>query len=85
MTPEYMADIVPPTVGDRQIYNRRSRDNITQIHAQKQGYTKSCFPATICEWNSLPNEVRNLPKLYTFKTRLLKHVPPPVKHTWFNT
>ena len=36
MTPQYLADIVPPTVGDRQIYNLRSRDNITQIHAQKQ-------------------------------------------------
>ena len=47
MTPQYLADIVPPTVGDRQIYNLRSRDNISQIHAQKQRYTKSFFPATI--------------------------------------
>ena len=39
MTPQYLADIVPPSVGDRQIYNLRSRDNITQIHAQKQRYT----------------------------------------------
>ena len=85
MTPQYLADIVPPTVGDRQIYNLRSRDNITQIHAQKQRYTKSFFPATIREWNSLPMEIRNSPTLCTFKTRLLKHFPPPVKHIWFNT
>ena len=85
MTPQYLADIVPPTVGDRQIYNLRSRDNITQIHAQKQRYTKSLFPATIREWNSLPMEIRNSPTLCTFKTRLLKHFPPPVKHIWFNT
>ena len=67
MTPQYLADIVPPTVGDRQIYNLRSRDNITQIHAQKQRYTKSFFPATIREWNSLPMEIRNSPTLCTFK------------------
>ena len=85
MTPQYLADIVPPTVGDRQIYYLRSRDNITQIHAQKQRYTKSFFPATIREWNSLPIEVRNYPTLCTLKTRLLKHFPPPVKHIWFNT
>ena len=48
-------------------------------------YTKSFFPATIREWNSLPMEVRNSPTLCTFKTRLLKHFPPPVKHIWFNT
>ena len=85
MTPQYLADIVPPTVGDRQIYNLRSRDNISQIQAQKQRYTKSFFPATIREWNSLPMEVRNSPTLCTFKTRLLKHFPRPVKHIWFNT
>ena len=74
MTPQYLADIVPPTVGDRQIYNLRSRDNITQIHAQKQRYTKSFFHATIHEWNSLPMEVRNSPKICTFKMYiLLKH------------
>ena len=87
MTPLYLADIVPPTVGERQICNLRSRDNISQIHAQKQRYTKSFFPATIREWNSLPMEVRNSPTLCTctFKTLLLKHFPRPVKHIWFNT
>ena len=67
MTPQYLADIEPPTVGERQIYNLRSRD-ISQIHPQKQRYTKSFFPATIREWNSLPMEVRNSPTLCTFKT-----------------
>ena len=70
MTPQYLADIVPHTVGNRQIYNLRSRDNITHMHAQKQRYTKSFFPATIREWNSLPMEVRNSPTLCTFKARL---------------
>ena len=50
MTPQYLADIVPPTVGDRQIYNLRSRDNITQIHAQNNVCgTLKCENAAICE------------------------------------
>ena len=81
----YLADIVPPTVGDRQIYNLRSRDNITQIHAQKQRYTNHYFlqpyvNGTRFQWRSWRSGT-----LCTFKTRLLKHFPPPVKHTWFNT
>ena len=35
--------------------------------------------------SSLQMEVGNSPTIYTFKTRVLKHFPYPVKHTWFNT
>ena len=68
MTPQYLAGIEPLTAGDRQIYNLRLRDNISQIYPQKQRYTKTLFSATIREWNSLPMEVRNSPTLCKLKT-----------------
>jgi hypothetical protein len=84
MSPQYLTDIVPPTVGDRQRYNLRTGGNISQISAQKQCYFKSFFPATIKEWNMLPLTIRNSPSLNSFERRLKVHFQPPTKMLWFS-
>ena len=79
IAPQYLTDIVPPTVGERQRYNLRTHGNISQISAQKQCYIKSFFPSTIKEWNMLPIDIRNSRSLNVFERRLKLHFPSPIK------
>ncbi len=84
ISPQYLTDLVPPTVGERQRYNLRGAGNISQITTNKQCYLKSYFPATIKEWNVLPEIIRESPTLATFTKRLNCHFAAPTKKSWFN-
>ena len=84
IAPQYLTDIVPPTVEERQRYNLRTHGNISQISAQKQCYIKSFFPSTIKEWNMLPIDIRNSQSLNVFERRLKLHFPSPIKMPWFS-
>ena len=84
IAPQYLTDIVPPTVGERQRYNLRTHGNISQISAQKQCYIKSFFPSTIKEWNMLPMDFRNSRSRNVFERRLKLHFPSPIKMPWFS-
>ena len=83
LSPQYLTDIVPLTVGERQRYNLRARNDISQISAQKQRYFKSFFPSVIKEWNMLPVDIRELPNLSIFKRKLKLRFPSPTKTVWF--
>ena len=84
IAPQYLTDIVPPTVGERQRYNLRTHGNISQISAQKQCYIKSFFPSTIKKWTMLLLDILNSRSLNVFERRLKLHFPPPIKIPWFS-
>lgn len=83
ISPQYLTDIIPPTVGERQRYNLRAGTNITQIPAQKQRYSKSFFPSGIKEWNMIPIDIRESGNLSIFKDKLNLHFLSPPKTSWF--
>ena len=83
MSPEYLRELIHPTVGERQPYNLRSNSNITQALARRQDLSRS-FPTVIKQWNSLPVAIRLAETLHDFSKRLeaLYHSPP--KRSWFS-
>ena len=84
IAPQYLTDIVPPTVGERLRYNLRTHGNISQIRAQQQCYIKSFFPSTTKSWNMLPIDIRNYRSLSVFERRFKLNFPSPSKKPWFS-
>ena len=73
--PKYLEDLF---VNCDSRYNLRDRDNKLVFPLPKTNYGKSSFQycgAKIC--NNLPNEVRNLNSLATFRRRILSPLPDP--------
>ena len=84
MSPEYLRELIPPTVGERQPYNLRSNINITHVLARRQGLSRSFFPTVIREWNSLPVEIRLAETLHGFSKSLDALYPSLLKRSWFS-
>ena len=74
-TPAYLRDLIPENVSNRNAYNVRSKQNISQVRAKTNTYNNSFFPATIRQWNLLPSSVRNSEDIDTFKRKLDKGKP----------
>ena len=85
LAPQYLVDILPPNVNQRQNYNLRCGNNISQIPAMKELYLRSYFPSTIKEWNNLPEHIREAPILSSFNRALAAHFVPPVRVPWYGT
>ena len=83
-TIEYLRELIPPTVGERQPYNLRSNRNITHVLARRQGLSRSFFPTVIREWNSLPVEIRLAETLHGFSKSLDALYPSLLKRSWFS-
>ena len=65
--PDYLTELVPPTVADTNNYNLRNRLNISQPSYRLSTYQQSYFPTTIKLWNTLDLNLRQLPTLPSFK------------------
>ena len=74
-TPQYLYDLIPKNVSTRNVYNVRSKHNISQVRARSNTYNNSFIPATIRLWNLLPSNVRNSDDVDTFKRKLDKEKP----------
>jgi hypothetical protein len=61
--PDYLTELVPPTVADTNNYNLRNRLNISQPSYRLSTYQQSYFPTTIKLWNTLDLNLRQLPTL----------------------
>jgi hypothetical protein len=68
--PDYLTELVPPTVADTNNYNLRNRLNISQPSYRLSTYQKSYFPSTIKLWNTLDLNLRQLPTIPSFKSKL---------------
>jgi hypothetical protein len=61
MTPQYLSDCLPTTIGETVTYNIRSNDDYCTPRNRMQTIYKSFFPSTIKLWDSLHDSVRSLP------------------------
>ena len=83
--PDYLTELVPPTVGDTNNYNLRNRLNISQPSYRLSTYRQSYFPSTIKSWNTLDLNLRQLPTLPSFKSKLQqKYFQPKTVPSYFS-
>ncbi|WAR30422.1 hypothetical protein MAR_032964, partial [Mya arenaria] len=69
LSPKYLTDIIPAQEQTR--YNLRTTNNTPTIIVRTQLYQNYFLPATICEWNKLPYNIRNLPRTLP----IFRHLP----------
>ena len=73
--PKYLEDLF---VNCDSRYNLRDRENKLALPLPKTNYGKSSFQYCGAKiWNNLPNEVRNLNSLATFRRRIHSPLPDP--------
>jgi hypothetical protein len=65
--PEYLSELIPPTVAESNNYNLRNRHNISQPANRLSSYQNSFFPSTIKTWNTLDLNIREVPTFFTLK------------------
>jgi hypothetical protein len=83
--PDYLTELVPPTVGDTNNYNLRNRLNISQQSYRLSTYQQSYFPSTIKLWNTLDLNLHQLPTLPSFKSKLQqKYFQPKTVPSYFS-
>ena len=70
MSPDYLASLVPPTIGSTTNYQLRNSSDLLTLHASSQLYFNSFLPSVIREWNELPEITRELLSIATFKHEL---------------
>ena len=74
LTPPYLHLLVPPSNFQASQRNLRSRDNIQIPTFHTNLYSNSFLPNTIREWNTLPEHIKNLPSLSSFKHYLNRDI-----------
>ena len=68
--PDYSTELVPPTVADTNNYNLRNSLSISQPSYRLFTYQQSYFPSTTKLWNTLDLNLRQLPTIPSFKSKL---------------
>ena len=78
LTPNYLSDLVPPTVQEITTYSLQNSGHIQNYRANRNLFLDSFFPSTIRAGNSLPSEVQQASSVAAFKFRLSRdlHTPP---------
>ena len=83
--PDYLTELVPPTVADTNNYNLRNKLNISQPSYRLSTYQQSYFPSTIKLWNTLDLNLRQLSTLPSFKSKLQqKYFQPKTVPSYFS-
>ena len=77
LTPNYLSDLVPPTVQKITTYSLRNPGHIQTYRANRNLFLDSFYPTTRA-WNSLPSEVQQASSVAVFKSSLNGdlHTPP---------
>ena len=78
ITPSYLSDLIP--INNQNRYNLRNISNVPFIHARTQLYKNSFLPSVIRDWNNLPDNIRMLPTLSTFKLHLNSNIQKPPEY-----
>jgi hypothetical protein len=63
LAPEYLSDLIPPTVSETSNYYLRNSQNISQQVNRLALLQQSFFPSTIKLWNTLDLNIRQIPIL----------------------
>ena len=77
LTPLYNKEPIPPL--HQLPYSLRSQDVIGRLGARTEKFQSSFYPNCISEWNMLDPEIRNVPSIAIFKSKLLSIIRPPAK------
>lgn len=77
--PDYLQDLLPGTVGQGNNYNLRNARDYNLPRGRLCVYRNSFFPHTIRLWNNLPNSIRDLPTIESFKYNLKTSYYPSKK------
>ena len=83
LAPNYLVDLLPQTVGDRNPYNVRNREHMTIFRCRTEYFLMSFFPLTTVMWNSLDELTKNCTTLQQFKMMLAQTDVKPPK--WYYT
>ena len=74
--PDYLSDLLPPLVSTRNPYHRcRPLERVIQPH-KTDIYQKSFIPSTIMLWNSIPENIKQVPLLANSNDICLFLIPP---------
>ena len=77
LTPSYLTELLPSQHQDTHTYPTRSRSNFMHLHSRTNLYRNSFFPQTVRDWNNLPEYIRSIPSLSSFKSYLFKDKSEP--------
>jgi hypothetical protein len=67
-TPQYVPELIPKTIGTRQVHNTRKINNIVNINCRTSLYSEYFLPSTLKAWTDLPLPTRNVESLNSFKS-----------------
>ena len=83
LVPNYLQNIIPhlPTPDMTFNYYTRRRLDLPHFRARTDILDKSFFPSATRLWNLLPLEIRSVPSLSQFKSKIETHAVRPVKHS----
>ena len=76
LTPPYLTNLIPPTVGDGHDYNLRNRSNFTIPFCKTLLFQRSFIPRTLHLWNNLAAKLTKCTTLSSFKKTLHKSYCP---------
>ncbi len=74
LTPSYVRNLLPPTVGAVTPYNLRNNHNINIPHSRLETYKRSFLPSAVRLWNDTANEIRTNDSVKKFKTSLVNSI-----------
>ena len=69
LCPDYLASLVPATVGSVSTYPLRNSSDLQTLHTNSRLYYTSFLPSAVRDWNELPEQTRNSPSLNIFRNR----------------
>lgn len=70
MTPLYLSELLPSTVGQRSNRSLRQGYNLSLFPCRTERFKQSFFPSIVSQWNSLELNIRNSRSLQSFKNEI---------------
>ena len=83
LCPDYLASLVPVTVGSASTYPLRISSDLQTLHTNSRLYYTSFLPSAVRDWNELPEQTRNSPSFNIFKNSLKSNLITPPRY--YNT
>jgi hypothetical protein len=78
LTPDFLNNLFPDTVGLRTPYNLRNNNNYSVLNARTQLFRNSFIPSCISAWNNIPEHIRHSGTVALFKRQLINHFFRPI-------
>ena len=75
MVPEYLTSLFSQNVGNLVSCNLRNNDNFMLLSCRTTLFENSCVPSLISLWNQLPQHLRQIPTISSFKREISNCVP----------